>query len=165
MNTFDEDPSTYNGHFEVDIVIDRPVKQVWKHFLNIGSWVTSHDIETIHGTPHTVGSITRVSFKKAKEFELPPAHHHYCKMIHLISERQWLLKTYSEKGGSYGMQMMGFDDGRVVDLGDKTKAIFGVFLEIKSEAVAKDPTGINLDVSRDGMIQNLANLKRMVESG
>jgi len=164
MSQHDEDPTIYNGHFEVEVLIDRPVQQVWKAFLDIGSWVTSHDIETLHGTPGTVGSITRVSFKKAKEQGVPLPHYHYCKLIKVVPEQQWILKTYSEEGGSYGMQMTAFDDGRLIAAGSQTRATFNIFAEIRSEAVAKDPSAMNLDVSREGMLKNLQNLKRMVES-
>src|SRR6266702_1276 len=159
MSQCDEDRSVYNGHFELEVLIDRPVEEVWPQFIDIPSWVTSHDIETVYGTPGTVGSITRVSFKKAKEQGFPLAHHHYCKLIKVVPERQWILKTYPERGGSYGMQMTGFDDGRLVAIDGKTKAIFNVFIEIRSEAVAKDPASMNMDISREGMVKNLNNLK------
>src|SRR5688572_18345564 len=106
----DEDPSIYNGHYEVEIVMDRPVAQVWRQFLDIGSWVTSHDIELVAGSRDAVGAITRVSFRKAKEVGMPEPHHHYCKITKLIPERQYVLKTYAEKGGSYGWEIVAFDD-------------------------------------------------------
>src|SRR6266702_2180424 len=106
MSQCDEDRSVYNGHFELEVLIDRPVEEVWPQFIDIPSWVTSHDIETVYGTPGTVGSITRVSFKKAKEQGFPLAHHHYCKLIKVVPERQWILKTYPERSGldEYGHQ-------------------------------------------------------------
>jgi len=149
----------------LEIVIDRPVSQVWKQFLHIPSWVSSHRIETVYGEPGTVGSITRVSFNKAAEAGFPPPHYHYCKFIKVIPERQWLLKTYAEKGGSYGgMEFHTFDDGRVIALSDhRTKVTFNAFSEIRAESIARDPNSINLETSREGMQVNLENLKRLLE--
>src|SRR5690348_5356755 len=99
----DEDASVHNGHYEVEVVIDRPLAQVWKQFLDIPSWVITHHMEYVYGEPGTEGSIARVAFKKAKEMNFPLAHHHYCKLIKVVPERQWIQKTYAEKGGSYGV--------------------------------------------------------------
>ena len=81
-----------------------------------------------------------------------------------MPERQYLIKTYSEKGGSYGMQMTAFDDARFVGIGGQTEIIFNLFAEAKSDAIAQDPTAMNLDDSREGMLGNLLNLKRLLES-
>jgi len=164
MSNCDEERSVYNGHFELEVLIDRPVAQVWKQFVDLGSWVTSHDIENAYGAPGTVGSITRVSSKKAIELGLPPPHYHYCKIIKLLPERQCVLKTYTEQEGAYGMKMLAFDDTRFLILNGKTKLIFNLFAEVRSEAVAQDPAAMNLDGSREGMLGNLNNLKRIVES-
>jgi hypothetical protein len=166
MSNCEEDRSVFNAHLELEVLIDRPVVQVWKQFLDIGAWVTSHDIENVYGAPGTLGSITRVSFKKAKEQGYPPAHHHYCKIIALVSERQYLLKTYSERGGSYGLQLAAFDDARFFAIDGKTRVTFTFYGEYRGEAVMKDPASMNrsVDVSREGMLKNLENLKQMVES-
>jgi len=169
MTNFDEDSSVYNETYEVEVLIDRPIAQVWKQFLDIPSWVTSHHIENIYGEPGTVGSITRVSFKKAKELAMPPPHYHYCKLIQVLPQKQWVLKTYSERGGSYGFDMKGFDDGRVFAIADKTRVTFNLFIEYTSEVLAKQLRAANADpnlkdASRNGMQKNLENLKRIVES-
>jgi hypothetical protein len=162
MSNCDEDQSIQNTLLELEIVIDRPVAQVWRQWLDIGSWVTSHNIENVHGTPGTVGSITRPSFKMAPERGMPLPHHHYCKIIKLDPERQYVLKTYSEKGGSYGMQIVGFDDARFIAVDGKTKITFRFFGELKAKAFRKGPS-INLD-DDNHMMKNLENLKRIVES-
>jgi hypothetical protein len=164
VNNYDEGCSVYSGHYEADVVIERPIAQVWRQFLAIGSWVTSHTIENVYGSPDSVGSITRVSSSTARESGLPPPHYHYCKIIKLVPERQYLLKSYAEKGGSYGMQLItGFDDTRFIEIGNKTKLTFNIFAEMRGEAVVRNPAAIDLDASRDGMIRNLNNLKRIVE--
>jgi hypothetical protein len=156
MSQCDEDRSIYNGHFEIEIVIDRPLQDVWSQFVNIPSWVISHDIEQVSGQPGCVGSVMRVYLRGAKEEGC-----HYSKLIKLVPGRQWLLKTYSEKGDAY--QMTGFDDGRLVAMEGKTKAVFNLYIEIKGEAVAADPSAINLDASRETMVKNLSNLKQILE--
>jgi len=164
MSTCDEDHAVYNGHFELEILIERPVELVWKRFVDIGSWITSHDIENVYGTPGAVGSIMRVSGTAPEEQEMPRPHYHYCKIIKLVPERQYVLKTYSERGGSYGMEIAAFDDTRFVGAEDGTKLIFNLYAEIRAEAVAREPTRMNLDDSKEGMLKNLKNLKRIVES-
>jgi hypothetical protein len=165
MNTSEEDRSVYNGHFEVEVLVDRSVEQVWSQYLDIGSWITSHDIANAFGTPGTVGSTTRVSIKGAKELGMPPAHHHYCKIVKLVPERQYLIKTYSEKGGSYGWQFIAFDDTRFVEMERGTKIVFNFFSQHKAESVPKDWAVLQqgLETSREGMLSNLNNLKRIVE--
>jgi len=164
MRSYDEDRSVYSGHYEVDILIDRPVRDVWKNFLDIGSWVMNFDIEEVSNPKRVLGAITRVSPKNAEETGLSPPLYHYCKIIKLVPERHYLLKTYSEKGGSYGLQVIGFDDFRFIVKDGKTKVIFNIFAEMKGEAVVKDPESVSLESSREGMAQNLNNLKRLVES-
>lgn len=163
MSDCDEDRSVYNAHSEVEVLIDRPVAQVWKQFLNMGSWVTSHVIEEIYGARGTVGSITRVSFKGANQEGYPAPHHHYCKIIKVVPERQYVLKTYSEKGGSYGVHITAFDDAHFVAKDGGTILTFSFFGEFRGERVAKDPAAINMDASREGMVKNLNTLKRIVE--
>jgi hypothetical protein len=160
MNGYDEDRFVYNAHTEIEIIIARPVGQVWSQFLDVGSWVTSHEIENVFGTPGTLGSITRVSFKKAKELGLAPPHYHYCKIIKLIPEEHYILKTYTEKEGAYGMHVVGFDDMRFVPLGDQTKIGFNLFAQFRSETI--DLAGI-AEGSRAGMLVNLNTLKGIVE--
>jgi hypothetical protein len=165
MSTYDEDRLVYNAHYEVEVLIDQPVNKVWRQFVDVVSWVVTHDIEEVAGTRGTVGAITRVSFKKAGEMGMPLPHHHYCKIVKLIPERQYVLKTYSEKGGSYGNQMRCFDDTRFVPVNRSTKIIFNFYVELTGEAMAQDRDSIDLamETSREGMLRNLNNLKNIVE--
>jgi hypothetical protein len=169
--SLDEDVSVWNGTYEIEVVIDRPVGEVWEQFLDIGSWVTSHRIEEITEPRRVLGAITRVSpseeamraVTSGTGEGLPPAHHHYCKIIKLVPEEQYVLKTYSEEGGSYGMDIVAYDDARFFPENGKTCAVFNLFAEFRGDVVAKDPGAISLEGSRQGMIANLENLKRIVE--
>jgi hypothetical protein len=163
MSNGEEQPQVFNGQFEVEIVIDRPAANVWPHFLNTASWVTSHDIELVKGSAGAVGSVTRLRWKEAARQNLPSAPYHYCKVVAVVPERQLVLKSYSEAGGSYGMQIVAFDDTRLVPLATGTRVVFNFFVEIRADAVANDPDGISLEASRRGMLDNLHNLKRLVE--
>src|SRR5262249_5981205 len=109
MSNFGEGADVWSGHYKVEEVINRPVAPVWKQFLDIRSWVTSHDIEEVEGSAGTLGSITRVSFRGAEEQGFPLAHYHFCKIIKLVPEQEYVLKTYSERGGSYGLEIHAFD--------------------------------------------------------
>jgi hypothetical protein len=166
MKSVDEDSVVSNGHYEVEVIIDRPASQVWTPLLDDTLWVTTHGIQAVSGELGSVGFITRVSSKTENLVAAPPPHYHYCKLIKLVPEKQYVLKSYSEKGGSYGAQMTGFDDTRLVAMGDRTKVIFNIYWEARSEALAGDlaAQALNSEVSRQGMITNLNNLKRSVES-
>jgi hypothetical protein len=169
MSVSFEDPSILNGQYEVEIMIDRPVEQVWKQYIDQKSWVTSHGIETVSGKPGTLGAVMKASFKGAPGFAMPLPHHHYVQFIKIVPEQQFLCKTYSEKGGSYGYESMkAFDDARVYAIGDRTRVTFDLFIEYKSAEIAKLTAAEKLDewrmkVSQEGMLKNLENLKRIVE--
>jgi hypothetical protein len=167
MNSYDEDRSIYNAQYEVAVIIDRPVRDVWNQFLDIGSWVTSHKIEEVQGQRGTVGGITRVSSHLAKDSGYPPPHYHFCKIVKVVPEEQYVLKTYSERGGSYGMQMTGFDDSRFTALSERTTRLtFNLMIEFKCDKAAEEPASMDalMEGSRQGMIENYLNLKRIVES-
>jgi hypothetical protein len=164
MSQVDEDRSIYNGHFELAILIDRPIDDVWTRMVDLSSWVTSHDIEIVRGEPVALGTITRVSPRGPGQADSPPAPYHYCKIIKLAPPHQYMLKTYSEAGGSYGLRMAGFDDLRLLTVAGRTRVTFSIFIEMQGELIAKDPQAMNLEASREGMSKNLANLKRLVES-
>lgn len=167
MTNCDEAPSVFNGHYEIEVTIDRPVAEVWEKYLDIASWVTSHRIEDAAGEPGSVGSITRVYFdeKIAAEIDMPHPRYHYCKIIKLEPLKHYLLKTYSEKGGSYGSRITAFDNAKFEEINGKTHIIFTIFAEIISEEFAKNPELKSLETSREGMMENLNNLKRICERG
>lgn len=171
---FDEDAAVANGTYEIEIVIDAPVANVWQQFLDIGSWVTSHKIEEVGDVRRTLGAVTRVSPREdvVKNIEadgpaVPLPHHHYCKIIKFVPEQQYVLKTYAEKGGSYGLEdFIAFDDTRFVAADGKTNMTFTLFSHFKGTLVADDPDAMirSMDGSRAGMVENLENLKRLVET-
>src|SRR6185437_4411931 len=157
MTQYDEDPTVYNGHFELEVLIDRPVEQVWAQFFDIPSWVLTHEIDLVSGARGTVGSITQVFSRNARE-----EGYHYCKLIKLVPGERWILKIYSERGDEY--DFTGFDDGRLVPVDNKSKVIFNIFIEVRGESIAKDPGVMNLDISRENMMKNLNNLKQIIEN-
>jgi hypothetical protein len=165
MDRYDEDPTIYSGHYEAEITIDRPVARVWVQYLNIGSWVCSHEVEVVYGQPDTVGSITRVSYKRAKELAYEPALYHYCKIIQLIYGYRYLLKSYSERGGSYGWNFIAFDDTRFFEADGRTKVVFNFYAEYKAKKTPVDWAVLDqgMEDSRQGMLNNLGNLKKLVE--
>ena len=164
MSKFDEDSLVHNNILDLEIVIDRSVAQVWKQLMDVGSWVTSHDIEEVSDVRRTLGAITRVSARRAKELGFPPPHYHYCKIIHLIPERQCVLKSYSEKGGSYGMRMTGFDDTRLIAVDGQTKISFRAYSEYRGELLIKMSEALKSAEEDDHMLKNVENLKRIVEN-
>jgi hypothetical protein len=173
MSQYDEDRSVYNGHFELEVHIDRPVGEVWKQLVELGSWVTTHGIERLVGAWDAVGGIVRIYPKgldDPKSLEgtglppLPPPHYHYGKLIKLVPERQHLMKAYEAPGGSYGLKIGAFEDYRLSCVDGKTRVVFNGYIEYSGPMIAKDPNYITVDSSREAMTKNLANLKRIVES-
>jgi len=162
MATFEEDAHLFNGHMEVDVVIEAPPMKVWRQFIDLNSWLLTHDVEELTGERGKVGVITRVSPKKGSaRMSLPPPHYHYCKLIKAIPGQQYVLKTYSEQGGSYGMQLTAFDDTRFIELDSATRVTFNFYGQYSGERI--DPAQMSLNPNRDNMLKNLANLKRIVE--
>jgi hypothetical protein len=160
MSNYDEDPAITSAVTDMEVFIDRPIGQVWKQFLDLGSWITSHRIEEISAAKRTLGAITRVSYTRAKELGQPLPHYHYCKIIKLVPEQRYVLKAYSEKGGSYGMQYTGFDDARFVAKDGGTLLTFSFYDEFRVEGI---DVAKSMDASDEGMRKDLNNLKRIVE--
>jgi len=166
VTNYDEDPSVENEIVDLEIVIDRPVSQVWNKWMDLSSWVTSHDIEQVAGTRDAVGGITRVSYRAAKEIGPPPPHYHYNKVIHVVPEKQYVLKSYAEKGGSYGQYFIGFDETRFYAMDGKTRVSFRFFGHSQGAAdvVVKNPDKAKEFANVPHMQMNLENLKRLLES-
>jgi hypothetical protein len=164
MSQVDEDSSVHNSTDDLEIFIARPTAQVWRQCIDAASWVTSHHVENVRGAPGALGSITRVSFKRARELGMPLPHYHYCKVIQLVPERQYVLKAYSERGGSYGVCLTGFDDTRFFSVDGGTKITFRAYSEYKGELVTNEPSALKDAEEDNHMLQNLENLKRIVES-
>jgi hypothetical protein len=162
LNSYDEDPAITNEVSELEIFIDKPVSEVWNQYLDLSSWVTSHDVKEVSNEKREVGMIMRITFKQAGAMGYPPPHHHYCKIIKMIPERQYVLKTYSEEGGSYGMRISAFDDARFYAEGTGTRVIFAYFGEHK--AMRSRQVSVDMKVSDEGMLSNLKNLKKILES-
>src|ERR1700733_8566234 len=99
MTPCDEESAVYNGHLEVEILIDRAADEVWKHYLDLGSWVTTHRVEQLSGALDEVGGVKRISpkgFEDPKALQdlgvpsLAPPHYHYCKLMKVVPGRQYL---------------------------------------------------------------------------
>jgi outer membrane murein-binding lipoprotein Lpp len=162
----DKDRAIYSGYAEAEVVIDRPVAQVWRQFLDLGSWITSQTIENVTGPPNTVGAITRVTSLGAIRESRPAPHYHYCQIIKLIPERQYVRASYTEKGGSYGLEGSASKDVRFVEMGGKTKVIYSMFAEFRGESATKKPAAMDtmMDGERAGILRSLNTLKRIVEN-
>jgi len=166
MNNGEEDPFIYNWTQEIEFLINRPVAQVWKQHLNLQTWVITHRQEWVSGSPDKIGSVVRTSSKVAIESGMPTPNYHYCKIIKLVPERQYVLKTFTEEGGSYGWEGIAFDDTRFIELEGKTKLIFNIYGAIRTDATVKDPASLEraMENSRNGVLENFENLKRILES-
>src|SRR4051812_21858812 len=172
IHDFDEDSAVGRGLSEIELVIDAPLADVWGQFLDIGSWVTSHKIEEVGELRRTLGAVTRVSPKEETVEDLgadgpaiPLPHYHYCRIIKFLPEQQYVLKTYAETGGSYGLEeFLAFDDSRFYAVDGKTTATFTLYAHMKGALVANDADAMDrsMQTSRAGMVSNLENLKRIV---
>jgi len=157
MTRHDVNQLIHDGHLELQILVHKPVTIVWNRFIHMHTWVTSHVIEQVQGEPGEIGAVIRASFKQAAELGMPLPHYHFCKTIKVVIGSQYLFKTYSEKCGSYGLSIIGFDDARFESLGNDTRLTFNFYGEYSGEYLAKEPS------DGDHMLKNLQNLKSLVE--
>ena len=109
----------------VDTIIDHPVEKVWPHALDIGGWMSAHQLETLAGEPASVGYFERVS-PRGLGPEVPRPHYHLYGIAKIIPLKLIVLEVFPEKGGSYGhtREWVSFDSILLTDLGQRTQVVF-----------------------------------------
>lgn len=146
-------------HFLTETVIDRSVEVVWPHVLQIGSWMTDHELETIAGEHGRVGHLERVWPRNLDEEIAEPRYHLYG-IAKIIPERCVVLEVFPEKGGSYGNafyppEFINFDAILLTDLGDRTQvSFFGI--EVHAERDDAADTKVHDQIQR--YFENLREL-------
>lgn len=149
-----------------DTIIDCPVTQLWPHLLNIGGWMSAHDLETIDGKAGQVGFFERVHPRKLAE-DAPEPHYHLYGIAEIIPHKCVALEVFPEAGGSYGSkaEKTSFDTIILTDLGERTQLTFlmiDVLLSKANGAVLhaeeKEARSQRLAAVLDGYFDNLRGL-------
>lgn len=153
-------------YLHAETIIDHPVRRVWPHVLNIGGWMSAHNLQTLDGKAGEVGHFERVLPKKLAP-GTPPPHYHLYGVAEIIPHKLIALEVLPEKGGSYGKtrQYMSFDSILLTDLGERTHL---TFLMIDVYAGRGEPDFFTkrkeeLKHARALLDQYFENLRRLVQ--
>jgi hypothetical protein len=151
-------------YFHAETVIDQPIEKVWRHALDIGSWMSSHKLETLDGKRGEVGHFEKVSPHGVGP-DVPLPHHHLYGIGAVIPMKFIGLEVLPEKGGSYGTKdWVSFDGILFTDLGGKTHITFhmvDVHLK-KADPVALERRKAEIEAGRKLMDRHFENLWRLV---
>lgn len=159
----------YDSHYlYVDTIVDRPLKAVWPHVLNIGSWMSAHRLETLDGESGKVGHFERV-YPRGLGAETGLPHHHLYGVGEIIPYKLIVLEVLAEQGGSYGdsREWMSFDSIQLADLGGRTQVAF-LLVDVhpgKGDAAFHERQRKKLEGGRTLLEQYFENLKKLVGHG
>jgi hypothetical protein len=135
------------GVWDGELMIDAPVREVWRHVLNYPSWQNFPVARHISGRPGEEGEVVMLR-KDEKGFEFPP---YYAITVKLEPERRVIWKTYPEKGAD---DFFGIVEFGVADAGGKTR--FGYHLVYEFNVPYSDES--ELVAYRKGQEQNFTTL-------
>src|SRR5688572_28094876 len=86
----------YRSHYLLaECVLDFPVARVWRYALRIGDWMSAHELETLDGTPGTVGYFQRV-YPKDLGPDVGEPHYHLYVIAHVIPQKYIALEVLPE---------------------------------------------------------------------
>jgi hypothetical protein len=119
-----------------EAVFDCPVAELWPHVLDIGGWMSAHQLETLDGRAGEVGHFERVHPRNLGE-ETPAPRYHLYGVAEIIPQKLVALEVFPETGGSYGspVNKTSFDSILLTDLGGRTQLTFlmiDVLLDLSS---------------------------------
>ena len=158
---------TFDYTVEVEVTINRPAKEVWAHVIN-NAWVITHRMERFSGEPNQEGEIWKVTpmgiFNLAEK-DRPAASYHYGKTIKIVPEKQFVLKGYPIKGGSYGsFEFIDFGDIRLSENNGKTTVTFNGYVSFKEGIMTQENFEKMAKGSQKTMEVNYLELKKLAES-
>jgi hypothetical protein len=162
------DDKPYDSHYlYFETVIDRPVTEIWPHVLNIGSWMSAHDLETLDGESGKVGHFERVHPRDLGS-DVPPARYHLYGIAEIVPYKYLALEVMSEKGGSYGnaREWISLDGILFTDLGGRTQIVF-LAIDVtpgKGDEEFHKRQQAKLRDGRALLEQYFANLRKLVEN-
>jgi len=114
-----------------ETTIDHPVERVWPHALNIGGWMSAHQLETLAGDAGKVGHFERV-LPRGLGDDVPRPHYHLYGIAEIVPNKLIALEVLPEQGGSYGntREWMSFDTILLTELGDSRTKITFVMIDV-----------------------------------
>lgn len=152
----------------VETILDHPVQKVWPHALHIGKWMTDHRMETLAGSPGTVGHFERV-FPRGIAAEVPEPHYHLYGIAQIVPFKMIAMEVFPERGGSYGKtrEWVMFDTILFTELGNRTHIGFLLVDMHLGHEAPKDPRKVQeeekeREVMRDRLSRFFDNLKQLV---
>jgi len=112
-------PESYHS----ETVLDASVEEVWPYALDIKTWMNGHDLETVAGTPNTVGEIVKITPRNTPP-SAPREHYAFYQVTKIIPRKQIVIKVYSAPGGTLGKEVLEYDAITLFDEQGRTRVVF-----------------------------------------
>ena len=142
-----------------EITIDRPVAEVWPHFLDMGSWMSGIRFQHIRGRDGEEGEVRRVT-----EGGGSPYGSYFITTVRVTPLERYVVRVASEGGGDY----FGFAAFSFSAAGNKTHLIYDIYLELRQQgqtaARVRQSCEEQHAITRQEVSRNNQNLKSLVES-
>ena len=152
-------PATSVMVFRNEIIIDRPVEQVWPQLFKFMQWNPHHigaKIIRLAGEPDCEGEIV-LEYPKAANGYGPPVVIETVKVIP-FEKLVWKLSEPQEKPQSY---VVNFTDFSLESLDARTRFIYHSYFEVLKSALGSMPSDQQFDEIHREIFESL---KRFVES-
>lgn len=141
-----------------EITIDRPVKEVWPHFLNMEAWMVGHRFQPIEGQPGEEGQIRLVMPEGEK-----PENYYFIETVRATPFAQYVVKVVPRTRDNFA----GFADFSFTEIDGKTHLIYDIYVDRPAPPMSdkelrklRDEQHAN---SREFIASNNRNLKALVE--
>jgi hypothetical protein len=150
---------TFDLILRSEITIDRPVREVWPHFLNMDVWMTDNRFQTIEGARGEAGEVRLVRPKEATPYAA-----YFIRAVRATPYVQYVLKVVPEKGHDY----FGYADFSFTETDGKTHLIYDIYVELKvaemSDAEYRRFSREQYEKGWLAVARNNQNLKSLVEA-
>lgn len=137
-----------------DLVIDRPVKDVWPFVLNYTLWQDFSHAEHISGPQGGEGEVVLLK-KEEKGLEAFPPY--YGRTLKIIPEQQFVWKTYPRKINDDVMDFAGIVDFRLSEKDGKTVFSYYFYYEFM-------PLGLSDSEQQEFKVEYVENFKTVFSS-
>lgn len=141
-----------------EITINRPVKEVWPHFIDMGTWMTEVRFQNIGGKSGEEGEIRLV--RPAKDVS---ASGYSIKTVRITPFKQYVVKVVSESP-----VFNGFGDFSFTETAGKTHMVYDIYVEFlvpeMSEEKFRELSAEHQSNSIKRMAENNNRLKLLIEN-
>lgn len=142
-----------------EITFDRPVREVWPHFVEMGKWMTQIHLQSVGGVSGQEGEIRLVR----------PADDHSAagytiKTVRIVPLEQYVVKVVSENP-----VFDGYGDFSFAESDGKTRMVYDIYMEFLVPEMSEEKFRQFAAAQRAGslkrMDENNNRLKLLVEKG